>query len=374
MSGDRPNQPKREAFGRVTSLPPVLGTAPEAPHPDPAQAGLSVIIPAYNALGTIEPLLEQLSALDEVQSGLYEVLITDDASSDDTVSVLRKRYPGFSYLESAVNTGFGQNCNRGIAAARKGYCALVNTDIELCGNPFASLLERLHASQSYFALMPLVYNSSRQQVENLQRLKVTHSLPWNEDLPLHTEFSSQIAAAFESGAARGALLPRLEGLLAVSAMQIINTILCGACFVCQSARLRELGGFDPRFSPCYWEDVDLGARALKIRNTSLIGTLTTSLVIHRHSETINKAHGARKMRYLRLNQLRYSLAHLRPPDPPDTSGMIRSERNKDREERMRAALSDYCWDMRLRGWREYFGGDPELRQAYFRAAHGETTI
>ncbi len=37
----------------------------------------------------------------------------------------------------------------------------------------------------------------------------------------------------------------------------------GAYFVADAAKLRSLGGFDPIYSPFYWEETDLSYRALK---------------------------------------------------------------------------------------------------------------
>lgn len=367
---------KRDALNRVSSRAEACQDEDELPNPPP-EAGLSIVIPAYNALGTIDPLLAQLAALPEVESGLYEVIITDDASTDGTVAILRERYPHFAYIESSQNSGFGPNCNRGIAAAGKAYCALVNTDIELCGKPFALLLEELQAHPDYFALMPLVYNTVRQQVENLQRLKVTYSLPWNEDLPVHEEFSCQIAASFEAGRPLAELGPKLRGLSALSSMRIINSILCGACFVCRTAKLRELGGFDPRYAPCYWEDVDLGQRALNGGGPSLIGTMTSCLVIHRHSETINRVHGRSKLRFLRRNQLRFSLRHLRPECEPvglifGTGLNLASQLIDNLRTALRCAEKQvgYRLPLLLRMLREVAGGDPAICFAYLKAALG----
>jgi GT2 family glycosyltransferase len=81
-------------------------------------------------------------------------------------------------------------------------------------------------------------------------------------------------------------------------------VLCGAAFVCHRERFLQLGGFDPRYRPFYWEDVALGYAAARRSWRNV--TLPSALVIHRHSESIAAKVGERKLRYLLLNQLRFT--------------------------------------------------------------------
>ncbi|MDQ3024076.1 MAG: glycosyltransferase, partial [bacterium] len=83
----------------------------------------------------------------------------------------------------------------------------------------------------------------------------------------------------------------------------IESVLCGAAFACRREQFLQLGGFDPRYQPFYWEDVALGFAAARHGWRSV--TVPQSLVIHRHSESISAKVGERKLRYLLLNQLRF---------------------------------------------------------------------
>jgi GT2 family glycosyltransferase len=343
-------------------------------NPDPSD-GLSIVIPSYNAVGIIEPLLGQLAKLPDVRSGSYEVILSDDASTDGTPQAFQARYPWLRVVESAANTGFGSNANRGIAAATKGYLALVNTDIELIGNPFPELMATLFDHQECFALMPLVFNTARQQVENLQCLREGRGLIWNADLPEATLYTRRVRAM-------------LDGAQPPPDVTLIESILCGACFVCSTGRGQQLGGFDKRFAPFYWEDVDLGVRALKggvacdlsLRRGPITSNavLTSTAVLHRHSQSIEPKHGSIKYRFLRLNQLRFYLRHVHwwiwhiPPPPfwgcspfPWWVGIMPDLKLK--------RWRDRGWWL-LRGVREAFGGDPVLRAAYFKAARGRVDV
>jgi GT2 family glycosyltransferase len=61
----------------------------------------------------------------------FEVVVADNGSSDDSVAYLRERWPEVEVVELGENRGFSAAVNRGMAAGRSPYVALLNTDIEL---------------------------------------------------------------------------------------------------------------------------------------------------------------------------------------------------------------------------------------------------
>src|SRR5690348_8321441 len=116
---------------------------------------VSVVIPTYNAIGQIEPLLGQLQALCKggdlprpevgqvpTTTGC-EVVIADDASPDGTASQLAEQYPWLRVVAGEKNVGFGANVMRGVQAATGEYLFLLNSDVELCGDPITPLVEVL---------------------------------------------------------------------------------------------------------------------------------------------------------------------------------------------------------------------------------------
>lgn len=306
---------------------------------------LSVVIPSYNALGHVEQLLDSLAKLQPDFPGGMQVVITDDASTDGTVAELKLSYPQFTYLESRRNRGFGANSNAGVEAADGEYVALVNTDIELLGNPFGPLLAALKEDPELFAVMPLVWNTNFLKVENLQYLMVRRGLAWNADMSQEFEYTQLMKGLLEEA---GHPAERLADVNAGIPPQ--QAILCGAMFACSRERFLDLGGFDPRYSPFYWEDVGLGYEAR--RRGWQCATLPQVAVMHRHSVTINRHHAGSRTRHLLLNQLRFVIA------------------NRDQLH----GLGNYRFWCLLRGLRLAFGGDRQLREAYMHAAMGREDV
>lgn len=95
---------------------------PEAPD-------CSVCIANYNGADLLADCLDSLLMQDGGRS--VEILVHDDASSDDSVAFLRERYPQVEVLVSACNVGFCVANNRMVAQARGRYILLLNNDAAL---------------------------------------------------------------------------------------------------------------------------------------------------------------------------------------------------------------------------------------------------
>ena len=87
---------------------------------------VSVIVPAYNVAKYIEATLKSLSDQTLVD---FEVIVVDDASTDDTVSVIERWHdPRLRLLKHAVNEGVAAARNTAFDHARGQYIALLDPD------------------------------------------------------------------------------------------------------------------------------------------------------------------------------------------------------------------------------------------------------
>ncbi len=306
---------------------------------------ISIIIPVFNALGQVEGLLTRLRHFAEKYGTNYQFIIADDASTDGTGFELPKRYPFIEVVRGDHNVGFGQNVNRAAASARHNFLAVVNSDIELVGNPFKELIHVLRSDPKCFAVMPMVYNRRFEKIENMQRLCCAKGLAWSNDLPVASEWSDTLSSLLLH---YSATKERLRDISKDEAL--IPSVLCGAFFTCRTAEFDRMGGFSPRMSPFYWEDVELDYRAR--RGGQYCCVLPNSAVIHRHSETIDRHHGRQKDYYFRINQLRFAV---------------------DYQHELPGLSQPHIW-WGLRAIRELFGGDPRLVRAYWRAGLGRLDV
>ena len=87
---------------------------------------LSIVIVSYNVRNYLDECLESVEkALKGIEG---EVYVVDNASSDDTLSVLPKKYPWVKFIANEENMGFSRGNNIAIRQATGEYVLLLNPD------------------------------------------------------------------------------------------------------------------------------------------------------------------------------------------------------------------------------------------------------
>jgi GT2 family glycosyltransferase len=94
------------------------------------QPTVSIIIVTYGSARQIENCLDALKQLETSVS--HEIIVVDNASQDDTVSLVQARYPNVRLLPQSENWGFAGGVNRGVAQAQGRLIALLNPDAAAC--------------------------------------------------------------------------------------------------------------------------------------------------------------------------------------------------------------------------------------------------
>lgn len=183
---------------------------------------LSVVIPSRNGLGILRRFLPGIEA-ETIRSG-GELIVVDDGSDDGTEEYLRLEHPLVRVIRRVRDKGFGRSVNAGMEASAGDSLMLLNNDTVPEKGSFQALERALNDSEDATAV-------------------VVPSIP----RPDGTDDS-----LFRWGVRRG---------LAVTGQDIPGRPYpSGACALWKRSAWEELGGFDERYSPIYWEDTDLGAR------------------------------------------------------------------------------------------------------------------
>jgi GT2 family glycosyltransferase len=90
---------------------------------------LSVIIVNYNVRYFIEQAIVSINKAG--QNIPMEIIVVDNASSDNSVAILQKKFPDILIIANKENVGFGKANNQGIQIAKGKYILLVNPDTVL---------------------------------------------------------------------------------------------------------------------------------------------------------------------------------------------------------------------------------------------------
>lgn len=106
---------------------------------------LSVFIVTYNSAPLLRACLDSLRA--QTLSGDVEIIIVDNASHDDSISIIRAEYPEVKLIISETNLGFGNANNKAFTQALGRYIVLVNPDAQLLPDTLARALNHMESNE-----------------------------------------------------------------------------------------------------------------------------------------------------------------------------------------------------------------------------------
>ena len=113
---------------------------------------LSIITVNYRK---VDLLLACLDSVYRTAAGLsLEVIVVDNASADDTATILPRRFPAVRLILNPANVGFARATNQGMAAAAGSYLLWLNPDTVVQEGALQELLVFLRAHPEAAAVGP----------------------------------------------------------------------------------------------------------------------------------------------------------------------------------------------------------------------------
>ncbi|HEY5823177.1 MAG TPA: glycosyltransferase, partial [Cyclobacteriaceae bacterium] len=200
--------------------------------------GISVVIPNYNGRQLFNETLSPLFIALSNSALLFEVIIVDDCSTDDSVPFLNENYPQIRVIQNDVNRGFAPTINRGIFQCNFDLVFLLNSDVKLEPDYFKYLIPYFEKSDT-FGVMGRIVNWGDDQIQDgakLPTLQGAKIKTFKNFLPTETPIQKGLNTMYLSGAE--ALVSR--------------------------EKLLMLGGFDEIFAPYYIEDYEMCLRAWRL--------------------------------------------------------------------------------------------------------------
>ena len=85
----------------------------------------SIIIPHYNGK---KILFRCIKSIKESSKILHEIIVVDNASSDDSISYIKQEFPDVKIVKSSINLGYAGGCNLGAKKASSEYLIFLNND------------------------------------------------------------------------------------------------------------------------------------------------------------------------------------------------------------------------------------------------------
>lgn len=208
---------------------------------------VSVIIVSWN---TRKLTLGCVASLDRARERLAtEIIVVDNASSDDTVEQLQSQYPQVKLIANEENIGFSRANNLGMAVCTGQYVALINSDVVVPADCLETIVEYMDQHQDIGMLGPKMVLRDGSIGPSVYKFPTV----WNwfcNAIGLSVAFKGFDAVAnFE--------LPNFD----YSKTQDVD-ILTGWFWVVRSSALQQVGVLDDQFF-MYGEDFDWPKRFRK---------------------------------------------------------------------------------------------------------------
>jgi GT2 family glycosyltransferase/glycosyltransferase involved in cell wall biosynthesis len=195
---------------------------------------VSVIIPVYNQIDYTLKCLQSIHQ--HLPSVPIELVIADDCSTDETSSVLEK-IKGIKVVRHSQNLGFLRSCNRAIDYCEGKYIFLLNNDITVRPGWLDTLVSVFEKHDDAGLVgAKLVYPDGS--------LQEAGGIIWKD------------ASGWNFGKNQDPDLPEFNYLKEVD-------YVSGAAILFPRKLFEQLGKFDERYVPAYYEDTDL---AFSVRN------------------------------------------------------------------------------------------------------------
>jgi GT2 family glycosyltransferase len=204
---------------------------------------VSIVLPNYNGKDLLAKNLPYILSAASRYSAETEVIVVDDASTDDSAEYVRKNFPDVRVLQLENNVGFADASDQGIRAATGHIVVLLNTDVRV-SEDFIMPLVTHFAGEDVFAVTSMSYADDENTLKEVAKVPI-----------------------FKRGYLKfvGSKDPQLRHAVTNGENQspIYSFYAVGGHSAIDKSKYLTLGGFDDLYYPFYSEDVDLCYRAWK---------------------------------------------------------------------------------------------------------------
>lgn len=197
---------------------------------------VAIVILNWNGKKMLQSYLS--SVIKYSSDGAAEVVVADNASTDDSMEYVRTTYPNVWTIMLDKNYGFADGYNRALRQIDAEYYLLINSDVEVTQHWLDPLVSFMDAHSECAACQPKILSM------------------FNRDMFEYAGAAGGFIDKYGYPFCRGRIFNKVE--IDTGQYNNITEILwaTGACMLVRSSDFWNAGGFDPRFF-AHNEEIDL---------------------------------------------------------------------------------------------------------------------
>ena len=210
------------------------------------------------------------------------IVVADNGSTDNSVAVVREKFPSVQVVELGGNYGYAEGYNRALAAVEAKYYVLLNSDVEVTSGWLSPLLELMEQDATVVACQPKILDYKRKT---------------------HFEYagaSGGFMDAYGYPFCRGRIFDTVEQDIGQYDDVCRIFWASGAAMMVRGKVFKAVGGLDGRFF-AHMEEIDLCWRMLA--RGGVIKIVPSSVVYHVGGATLKKSNPRKTYLNFRNNLL-----------------------------------------------------------------------
>ncbi len=124
----------------------------------PGSKKIAIVILNWNGEKLFETFLP--SIIENSADSNTEIIVADNASTDQSVKLLQEKFPKVKIIELESNHGFAEGYNLALKQVEADYFILVNSDVKVAKNWIEPCIKKFEADENIAAIQPkiLSYN------------------------------------------------------------------------------------------------------------------------------------------------------------------------------------------------------------------------
>lgn len=197
---------------------------------------IAIVILNWNGAGLMRQFLPSVIQFSKFENA--DIIVADNGSADDSLSVLRNEFPEVNILDLKQNFGFARGYNEALTQIEADYFVILNSDVEVTEGWLDAPIRLMEADPGIAAVQPKILSYHQKT---------------------HFEYAGAAGGfidRFGYPFCRGRIFNVMEADHGQYDQQTDIFWATGACMFVRAAPFREAGGFDADFW-AHMEEIDL---------------------------------------------------------------------------------------------------------------------